>query len=84
MADLEEVLETETFKNQCDGIAQRVFHTLTDELENDPQKVSRRVANVLAGLLERLAENGVVSDGELDTLLLECRGYPASPPRSSK
>jgi hypothetical protein len=56
----------ETFKDV--DLPQRVFYTLTD----DATLQAHRTSKLLGLLVNHLREKGIVSDEELDAILLEC------------
>jgi hypothetical protein len=71
MAKKDEVLEKLTYKGQCADNSHRVYYTLTDE----PKDMAiHRIANVLSGVIEKLVEKDLLTEDELDEILLRCRG----------
>jgi len=66
----EDVLREKTFKGQAEDEARRVFYTLTANKELE----QHRTVFVLSGLVELLRKKGVLTEGELDDLLLGCAG----------
>ena len=71
MADREELLRELTHKDDCEDNLHRIFYTLTDKPE---ELTTIRTANVLAGLMELLIKKEIITEQELDALLLRCRG----------
>jgi len=75
------MLKEMTFKGDAEDLGRRVFYTLTadDPKDHAPQPVSRhpgartqhKTAKLLACLLVKLNEKGLLSDSEVDDLLLE-------------
>jgi hypothetical protein len=65
----EEVLRSRTFKEPDSGPGQRTLAVLTDQ---QGVYVVPRSAKLLSILVEHLVEHGLVSDDELDEMLLRC------------
>jgi hypothetical protein len=79
MPDREELLQELTFKGQCENNCRRVYYTLTTSPDDyskatKDQMTQHRVANVLSGLIEKLVAKNVLTESELDQILLACRG----------
>jgi len=82
MANRDDELAQRTYKGQVDYTSQRVYYTLTDPLKKDPPRpmskewstddrsVAHRTARVLADLIEHLEKKGVLTEAELDEMLL--------------
>lgn len=73
MPTKEEQLEKLTFKGQCDNNSHRVFYTLTTDSEGH-DLTQHRIANVLSGVIAKLVEKEILTEAELDDILLECTG----------
>lgn len=71
MPKLDEVLAKLTYKGQCADNSHRVYYTLTDEPKD---LMPHRIANVLAGVIEKLVEKNLLTEDELDEILLRCKG----------
>ena len=67
MPDLDDVLREKTFKGQCDGDAQRVFYTLCDGEDLQLHRNSK----FLSLLADHLLQRGLLTQEELDKILLE-------------
>ena len=67
MPTIEEVLREKTFKDEFDTVEERVFHTLWD----DERLRTHRLCRLTGLLAQRLSERGLLSDDELDRVLLE-------------
>ena len=70
MPQREDVLREKTFKGEFEDVAHRVFHTLTAQKEFE----QLRTMHVLSSLIELLTDKGVLTEAELDDLLLKCTG----------
>ena len=67
MPTIQEVLREKTHKGDLDTVHERVFYTLTDEKGLE----SARIAKAISLLTELLHDKGMLSDQDLDELLLE-------------
>lgn len=67
MANREDVLRDQTYKDDVDEVEKRVFYTLTgkDSLQ------AHRVAKTLALVVELLRRRNLITDEEVDELLLD-------------
>jgi hypothetical protein len=63
----EEALRAYTHKGEGEGIGRRVFATLTADPGGQPD----RTAHAVASLFQRLHEKGVISDRDVDDVLLQ-------------
>jgi len=70
MPEPKDVLRERTFKGEYEDVAHRVYHTLSDKKELQ----EHRTMHVLAGLIDLLIEKGMISESELDNLLLASTG----------
>lgn len=70
MPKLDEELVKLTYKGQCADNRHRVYYTLTDEPKDS---ATHRIANVLAGIIEKLVEKDLLTEDELDEILLRCK-----------
>jgi hypothetical protein len=66
MATRDEVLRSETSKEEGMNLDQRIFYTLTAK----PELTVSRVAKGLALLVSGLKEKGLMTDAEIDEFLL--------------
>jgi len=72
VADLEQILEEKTYKNQVETVSRRVFYTLTHEVNVVAMDVvTYQSAKLLSLLVDSLSKKGAVSQTELDHMLLE-------------
>jgi len=67
MTTRDETLIQQTHKG-CETDARRVFYTLHDGKDSQPHRNSK----LLAVLIEHLVKRDLISQDELDELLLEC------------
>ncbi len=65
MPDRDEVLRDKTYKDQCDDDRRRVFYTLGDG------KDLHRASKLLALLVDHLLKQELLTQDELDEMLLE-------------
>jgi len=72
MTTVEEILNEKTFKSEEYEIGRRVFYTITDE---EGKQEVRRISLLLSQLIQILIEKGVLTEGDIDELLLKCVGY---------
>jgi len=82
MANRDDELYKRTFKGQTESTHQRVYYTLhaaflKDPPEATPQEWTRddrrqahRTGSILAGLIEHFEKKGLLTDEELDEILL--------------
>mgnify|MGYP001083962069 CR=1 FL=1 len=68
MSDIEDVLREKTFKEEGMEIERRVFYTLTEEAK----LTNHRNSKAIALLVKVLQEKEILSEPEIDSLLLEC------------
>lgn len=68
MASRDETLREKTFKDEGLETARRVFYTL----KSDEKLASLLTSKALALLVELLVEKNLISQAEIDALLLEC------------
>lgn len=68
MANREDVLRDETYKDQTDDLEHRVFYTLNNKKGMELHRVTKAITLVIV----RLREQGILDDDSLDDLLLEC------------
>lgn len=68
MPEKEDILREQTFKEEGMELERRVFYTLTgqENLQSD------RSCKLLGFLVKTLHERGLLSDAEIDEILLEC------------
>jgi hypothetical protein len=67
MATKEEVLREKTHKGDGIGMGERIFYTLKDE---EPLQATR-TAKIIALLVAKLSEQGVISEEYVDDLMFE-------------
>ncbi|MFT3882447.1 MAG: hypothetical protein QM703_22695 [Gemmatales bacterium] len=77
MPQLEDVLREKTFKGQVENDGRRVFYTIMKDRKNedaakktDTDWELNRTVHVLSYLIERLIEKKILTEKELDELLL--------------
>lgn len=68
MSNIEDVLREKTFKEEGMEIERRVFYTMTEEVK----LTNHRNSKAIALLIKVLQEKEILSDSEIDSLLLEC------------
>jgi hypothetical protein len=86
MPTRDEELRKRTFKGEFDDTSQRIYYTLTDPLHKgqprvmtkedfSPDKaVAHRTARVASDLLQLLVEKKLITEEELDEMLLAATG----------
>ena len=71
MPNRNDVLRDETFKGEVEDVGTRVFYTLTDK---QSQFQAHRASKLLSSLIELLHKKNIVTDEELDEMLIGLRG----------
>jgi hypothetical protein len=86
MANRDDELYKRTYKGQADSTSQRVYYTLHDPMMKDPpqpipvgwtrddRSQAHRTARVLSDLIEHLEKKGLLTEAELDEILLLATG----------
>lgn len=70
MPTIENILREKTHKGDVDTIHERVYYTLTDRKGAEATQTAR----LLSLLIERLQEQGILKDQDIDKMLLEIVG----------
>lgn len=82
MDDYSEDLERRTFKRSSGSTSERVYLTLTAPIhepkpvqaETDESRQAFRMAHLLASLVQQLEQQGVLTESDLDRMLLGASG----------
>lgn len=67
MPTRDDILNKQTFKNDVEELEQRIYYTLT----NEKGVQAHRVAKALSIFMKLLHDKNILSDKEIDDLLLE-------------
>lgn len=77
MPNHDDILRELTFKGDTDEVGRRVYYTITTTPKGSvsSREAQDRVARGFAQLTEVLRANNVISEGDLDNILLKMVGY---------
>jgi len=67
MADREQILRDQTFKDQFQTVEERIYFALTSDKASEP----RRIARLLSLFIARAVDRGELAEENLDDLLFE-------------